>query len=94
MNFQASRKYPKKLHIGENEWALVIKEKLEDDALGLCEYSTRTIYIRSKLNRVIFLSTLVHEVLHVFEDEYDIKLSHKVVYQLERAIMEFLIANY
>lgn len=39
------------------------------------------------------MKTYIHEVLHAFEEEYDIRISHKAVRQLEEAMFDFWVAN-
>jgi hypothetical protein len=39
------------------------------------------------------LKTLLHEVVHCFEYEYEIRISHRGVYQFEEALFDFICAN-
>lgn len=44
-------------------------------------------------DRLMF-RTLVHEVIHCFEFEYEIKIPHALVYALEKPVADFVYHNF
>jgi ssRNA-specific RNase YbeY (16S rRNA maturation enzyme) len=61
---------------------------------GETDPETKIIKIKKSLGRVPLFLTVIHELLHVVEFEHNIKMKHKVVYQLEKAIFEILLDNF
>lgn len=52
------------------------------------------IVLRAGLNGKLLISTLIHEVLHAIEFEYQIKLKHEDVYTLETGLTALLASNF
>lgn len=75
-------------------WKVVFKQDLGKDTLGLCDHSNKTLYIKTGQKRKEALKTLIHEVLHAFEDEYEIVLGHKVINKLEDPLANFFLENF
>jgi hypothetical protein len=75
-----------KCKIRGRRWTIrVAKPPIKGHAEGLCDYGTRTIYLKPKTE---LPATLVHEVLHAcFPD-----ISEDAICAAETAIMESLIA--
>lgn len=93
--------YPKSLKIGDRTYRIRFvksirgcKKDIGDGAtVGLFDPFRIEILIRIGQSPDETLKTLVHEVMHGFEYEYDIKISHKGVYKMEEAFFDFLCAN-
>jgi len=90
------KEYPKQLNINGEEWKVKFVNIIDKDIElhGQCDPGTRTIYIRNKQSEVERCATFIHEILHAFEAEYEIKISHKAIYQLEHAMMDFILVNF
>ena len=94
------RDYPRTWLIHHCIWHLKFKRSVDEnheknkDTLGLCDPSSQTLYIR--LNQVPreTLETFIHEVLHAFEEEYEVQLGHRVINKLEKAIADFILNNF
>ena len=79
------------LQIDREMWQVQIDKTLEDH--GVCKEDIKCIVLRADEPKPM-LQTFIHEVLHALDDEYIIKLSHRQVYALEKAIYNFLEDNY
>lgn len=92
---RSKRGYPKTLNVKGEEWRLVFVDRIEGkDTLGMCDPSSRIIYIKNGLSSEEMFKTWLHECLHLLEAEHDIKISHRSIYQLEEAIFSFLKENF
>lgn len=91
-------KLPKELIIGESIWHVKRNRKtlvINDHPLdGMCDPSDNTIYVHSNLRGKEALVTFVHEVLHAFEFEFDIKIGHPMIEALEYKLTHFLLDNF
>lgn len=86
--------YPKTLRVGNVTYKVVFKVRIDSsDPLGMCDSGKRKIYIKKGLSLVSTFSTLIHEVLHALEFEYNIEIKHKSVHLYEQAILDFLMSN-
>jgi len=69
------RKYwPTDLMIGDNLWEIKFKKKIVESGVectGLCDPGDRILYIKYPQTGVELFSTLLHEVLHAIEFEYE-----------------------
>jgi len=65
-----------------------------DDIAGQCDGDEQQILIDSGLSKSEKAKTLIHEILHAFEYEYNIKIPHKLIYQLEEPIYRLLMDNW
>lgn len=91
------RDFPKKLTIGDWEWRVVWKRRIIDEGvpcLGLCDSSTRTIYIKLGQSPEERLSTLLHEVLHAIEFSLGMDVGHKVINAIEGPLARLLLENF
>jgi len=87
--------------VGEDVWSVKFSRDLDKDAdskenestLGLTDPSEMELLIKQKQTPRLRMSCFIHELLHAMEDSYNIEISHKAVYQLEKAIMNFLLVN-
>lgn len=66
----------------------------EPNASGLCDRDEQQISIESSLTKSEKAKTLIHEILHAFEYEYNIRIPHKLVYLLEEPIYRLLVDNW
>ncbi len=92
MKLPRQSKYPKTIHFASECYR--IKFKKDMDCYGETNAVKKTITIKSGMSRRETLTTLVHELLHVIEFEAPVKLKHKTVYKLEKAIVELLLDNF
>lgn len=96
------REYPKRLRIGDRYYRLRFVKSIrgcrrgnvEGAILGLFDPNRREILVKNGLSSDESLKTIIHEVLHAIEDEYDIPLPHSAVYSLEEALFDFFAANF
>lgn len=92
MSLPKHTSYPKKIYFATECYRIKFKKGL--DCYGTTDAAKRLITIKLGMSRRQTLATLVHEILHVIEFEAPVKLKHKTIYKLERAIMEILIDNF
>lgn len=89
------RKIPKYFEIGRETWEIRWVNKFKDrQQVGESDPEKRIIRIRKGMTTKETWATLIHELLHAFEAEYDIKLKHKQIYELDRAVSEFIVDNF
>ncbi len=80
--------------IGEREYRIAWCERIEGkDTLGYCDDEAGVIYLKTGQTFEESFKTLIHELIHAFEKQYRIPLSHRSVYKLELAIFELLNQN-
>lgn len=86
--------------VNGHKWTLVFKNRLKKGLFGLCDPDIKTIFVsiqhplfsrRMALPEVY--ATVIHEMLHAFEFEYEIELGERLVTKLEHAITDFLVSN-
>lgn len=65
-----------------------------DDNYGSYSSRTLTILISKDAPDSLKLSTLFHEIIHVLEDLYDIKISHKDLNLVGDMIAQVLLDNF
>lgn len=91
-------KLPKEITIGESVWQVRRPRKLKapgkGEVLGLCDTVNQVIHVKAGLGYTETLVTFVHEVLHAFEDEYELDIPHELVYGLEAPIAYLLLDNF
>ena len=78
----------RKFKIAGQDWALrVLKRHTRlKDCFGYCDYDKNVIYINGNATSDQQKSTLLHEVIHVLEYIYDIKLGEHRVKCLEAGL--------
>lgn len=86
------RAYPKSISFGLETYTIKFSRRLKH--YGETDPETKTITIRSGLSPRLTLTTFIHELIHVIEFEHPLKISHKMVYELEKAIVELLLDNF
>lgn len=97
MNIPKKSEYMKSIDVNDQTYEIkIVKQvpKNKKDVLGLCDWENKVIYINGRQSAKGLFRTLVHEVLHAFEFEYNLKLKHKHIYVLERIIVDFLLDNF
>lgn len=87
---------PKTLVIGETVWDVKMVKKVPGakEAVGLCDNDNKEILIVKGQGRYETLKTLIHEILHSFEYEYNLDIDHRLIYALEEPILAFLVDNW
>jgi len=86
------RQYPKKVYFQNECYKIEFKKKL--DCYGKTNAKNKTIHIKSGISARETLATFIHELLHVIEFEMPVRLKHKTVYKLEKAVLEILLDNF
>lgn len=84
--------WPKDLMVGENLWEIKFKRKLIEGGVpctGLCDPSDRIIYVKYPQTNEELFSTLIHEVIHAIEFEYDANIGEYKVRKFEKGLMQF-----
>lgn len=95
MKLPKINKYPKEIIIKDESYRVCFVDVIDGkDTLGQTDSGTQVIHLKKGQTLEETLKTLIHECLHALEFEYDIKISHKAVYQLENAIFDLLIKNF
>lgn len=86
------KRYPKKIYLRGDRYKIIFVKGL--GAYGETDNESMTIKIRAGMSKNETLRTFIHECLHVCEFSWPIKISHKTVYKLEKAIFTLLIDNF
>ena len=100
MNLPVPSEYPTHIKIRDTEYEIKFVKTVPGGGrnyrkvAGLCDPGEQIIYIRENLGVYETFSTIIHEVLHAIESEWDIKMEHKLVYQLEHCLTEILVTNF
>lgn len=94
MKIPGPNSYAREWIIKDEHWRLKFCKRIEKDVVGLCDPSDKTISIKRGQDKIEILKTAIHEKIHAFEEEYNFKLSHKHVYKLEEAIVDFILNNF
>lgn len=95
MKLLSKRQYPGTLLIKGEEWRIAFVDRIEGkETVGMCDPSNRIIYIANGQSKEEMFATFIHECLHALEMEHDIKISHKAIYALEKAVFQFLTENF
>lgn len=84
--------YPASVYVTNESYRIVFSSKLQD--FGICDPEKKTITIKSGMSDRETFNTLVHELLHAIEFEHGLKIKHKMIYKLEKAIVEMLVDNF
>ncbi len=93
MRFPRVNQYPREVSVAGETYKVRFKKYLGKDTCGLCDASTKTISIKTGLEPKDRFATFLHELIHAIEFEHELPIKHKLVYGLEIAIVEFLVAN-
>lgn len=97
MKIPALNQYPKEVLVRDEHYKVIFVgtlDRKDKNKMGLCDPEEHTIKIKMGMSATETFNTFLHEVLHAMEFEYNLKISHKLVYQLELAISNFLFNNF
>lgn len=92
MKLPKPRAYPKKIYFASECYRVRFKKGL--NCYGKTDSNKKTVTIKHGMSERETLATFVHECLHVIEFETPLKIKHKMVYELEKAIVEMLLDNF
>lgn len=84
--------YPIQIYLRGSTYKIVFVNNLKD--IGVTDPSARVIKIRAGMSKNETFRTFLHEILHFLEFEWPVKLTHKQVYKLEKAIFQLLLDNF
>ncbi len=93
MKLPNQRDYPREIMIRGSIWKIKFVRRLGPKFCGECDLAEKEILIAQKLKPAIRMETFIHEVLHAFEEEYKLRLPHKLIYALEKPLCNLLIEN-
>lgn len=95
MKLPPPSKYPKSMVINEEDWRIQFVKVIEKDPT-ICgmAYPERIIKIKKGMSRSETMSTFIHELIHACEFEGDFDIPHKLVYRLEKLIVDLLMVNF
>lgn len=94
--------YPKSLRIGDRTYRIRFVKSIrrctrpvgKGATVGIHDPARIEILIKAGMSEDDTLKTLLHELVHAIEYEYEIKISHSGVYKFEEAIFDFICANF
>lgn len=92
------RDYPKEVAVGKLRYKVRFVRSLDRfgfdfAARGVCSHSEQAIFILQGLKPQLRYETLMHELLHVAEAAYGMKLSHATIEKLEEPLARLLLDN-
>jgi hypothetical protein len=93
MKLPSVKDYPMEIHVGDETYVIRFVSRMPKNEVGLCDDGAHVILIKRGMSKAQTFRTVVHEVLHAIEFEYQLKVPHKLVYQLEKAIVDVLLMN-
>ena len=96
MKLPGYKQYKKEWHVGEETYTLKFVSRIpgcKAKDVGLCDPESRIMYVKKGLSKAMLYRTVAHELLHAIEFEYEIEIPHKLVYQLEKAIVDTQLMN-
>lgn len=71
-----------------------IPYQVEGESLtGYCHQETRTIWVSKRQRRPGLEKAFLHELIHAIQFEYELKIDHDDVYDLEKALYEVFRIN-
>lgn len=80
-----AQKMPKSFKCGRSIFKVNFIDKFEDPKqVGMSDWNNNCIYIKSRQNAKETVLTYLHEITHIFSDEFEIKLSEKQVGLIEK----------
>lgn len=88
---------PRELLIGESLWVIKFARVVpgeEKDLLGLCNPCEKTIYIKQKQSFQERLDTLIHELIHAINFEYNFEIKHQHIYKLATCFAKLVVDNF
>ncbi len=97
MNLPKSKSYPKSINVRDEVYQIRLVKHvpgLEAEDFGLCDNDKKIIWLKKSQSPKGLLRTLIHELLHAIECEYNVKLRHKKIDVLEVALEALLSDNF
>lgn len=95
MRLPKQSQFPKTLQVSDEvykiQWVRAFKG--HDNQVGECCWTDKIIRIKLGQTPSDRLKTFIHEVIHAYECEFGLKMPHKLVYQMEEALFQFLMEN-
>lgn len=94
------RDIPKKITINGNEWILRFVKDLSaydtrsETCQGICLFKSKEMLVKTNMPKKEMLTIVLHEGLHAIEEEYGIKIDHKIVYALSKAMSDIYFDNF
>lgn len=93
--------YPSTLKIGDRTYKIRFVKSIrrcnkpvgKGATVGVFDPARIEILIKKGMSKDETLKTLLHEITHAIEYEYEITISHKGVYKFEEAFFDFICAN-
>lgn len=85
-------KYPKKVYLRGECYRVEFVKGLKN--IGETDPTKKVIKIRKGMSKNETFRTYIHELLHFLEFEFPVKIKHKTVYKLEKAIFQLIIDNF
>jgi hypothetical protein len=85
------KSYPEAIYVGAEAYKITFEDMRD---FGMTNFSKQRIYIKKGMSPRETFSTFIHEVLHAMEHEHNIRIKHKVIYKLEKALYELLVDNF
>ena len=89
---------PETIQVNRRRWKVELQDELitlEDgtNGRGFTCTDTRTIELADWLldRPRLLLRTFIHEYLHAVEHEYDLKIPHKMIYELEKPLSSMVV---
>lgn len=61
--------------------------------LGEWRQDPPQVVLKSGQTEKEIFASVIHELIHAADDEYELKLTHNQVYGLEKALIKFLMQN-
>lgn len=92
MKIPKHSEYPKQLWVKGDSYKILFVKNLK--FLGETDSEKHTIKIKAGMSKNETFRTFIHEALHALEFSYPIKIKHKTVYKLEKAIFQLFIDNF
>lgn len=91
-------KLPKSIKVGDEIYQIkfrkLIRCGLGPGVVGLTDPNDRIIYLKRGQTSSELMTTFIHEILHAINFEYEIKIKHKLIYNLEGCIYQVIIDNF
>lgn len=88
------RLIPNKVLIKNKVWYHIYwTDKFDDDTIGITESDKRHIVIKKGMSDQLTVVTYLHECLHAFSDENEIKLTESQILKMEKMFYYILQSN-
>ena len=84
--------YPKKVYLKDSTYRVIFVKT--DKYNGETCSTKQVIKLRKGMSKNETFKTFIHELLHFIEFEWPVKIKHKTVYKLEKALYNLFIDNF